>query len=74
MNLTMHRYEMRCSDDNNWVPISVKDIFENLSADFDYVYSLIDNLLQGKEILIQGSVYRMKRIKADTSLDYLAVI
>ena len=49
-------------------------IFNNLYANFDYIYPLIDKLLQGKEVLVQDSVYRMKRIKADTSLDYISVI
>ncbi|UCE52705.1 MAG: hypothetical protein JSV31_26185 [Desulfobacterales bacterium] len=53
------QYEMRYSNNGDWVSISERSALESLLDNFDRVSPIIDEMLQGKEILIQNSVYRI---------------
>jgi hypothetical protein len=59
MQLRLPQYEMRHSNRGDWVSISEKSALESLLANFDRVSSIIDEMLQGKEIFIQDSIYRI---------------
>ena len=61
MQLSMPQYEMRRSNEKNWVPISEKFALKSLFDDSDRVSSKIDALLKGKEIPFKDSVFRIRR-------------
>jgi hypothetical protein len=61
MQFTLPQYEMRCSNEKDWVSISEKTALENLFVNFDCVAQVIDTLLKGKEIIFEDSVYRMRK-------------
>ena len=53
------QYEMRYANNGDWVSISERSALESLLDNFDRVSPIIDEMLQGKEIHIQNSVYRI---------------
>ena len=61
MQLSMPQYEMRRSNEKNWVPISEKFALKSLFDNSDLVSSKIDELLKGKEIPFKDSVFRIRR-------------
>jgi hypothetical protein len=61
MHLSEYRYEMRRSDDKIWEPISEKTVLEKFCTNFECIYLIIENLLQGKEVSLNGSVYRIRK-------------
>jgi hypothetical protein len=61
MHLSMYQYEMRRSDAKIWEPVSEQAVLEILCDVFDRIYLIIDDLLQGKELSLQGFVYRIRK-------------
>ena len=61
MQLNMPQYEMRCSDEKNWEPISEKSALVSLFTNYDRVTPVIDQLFKGKEIPIKNSVFRIRK-------------
>ena len=59
MQFMTPQYQMRYLNDEDWVAMSEKFALESLLDNFDCVSPLIDEMLQGKEIFIHNSVYRI---------------
>jgi hypothetical protein len=61
MQFKTTQYQIRCCDDEDWVSISEKSVLESLLDNFDCIFPIIDEMLQGKEIIIQDSIYRISK-------------
>ena len=59
MQFKIAQYQIRYCNDEDWVSISEKSVLERLFENFGRVSTVIDKMLQGKEIIIKDSIYRI---------------
>ena len=58
--LTMPRYEVRYSKDEEWIEITEVELMDELYRQFDRVTPLIKKMLAGKELQTPHADYRLK--------------
>jgi hypothetical protein len=58
----MSQFQVKNLGEEDWKEISENFVLENLVDEFDQVTPIIAQMVQGKEIVTTGGIFRMKEI------------
>ena len=65
MNFEMPQYEVRSFDTAEWQTISEIETMQKLHEYFERVTPVIQQMLDGEQVMTQYAVYRLKRREND---------